>query len=74
MVARGAGDISTMAVSRPIRRLKSVDLPTLGRPTRATTGLRACIDHLDRERLVTPGGGSAGNSRNTCHCAGDVRE
>ncbi|MCB0066237.1 MAG: hypothetical protein KDD77_03745, partial [Caldilineaceae bacterium] len=48
-------------------------LPTLGRPTRATTGLRACIDHLDRERLVTPGSGSAGKSRNTCHCAGDGR-
>ena len=30
---------STIAFRQPTRRLKSVDLPTLGRPTMATTGL-----------------------------------
>src|SRR5258705_12073597 len=32
------GTSSTIALRAPIRRLKSVDLPTLGRPTIATTG------------------------------------
>jgi len=33
------GTSSTMARRSPMRRLKSVDLPTFGRPTIATTGL-----------------------------------
>src|SRR6185437_7051314 len=35
------GSSPTMARREPISRLKSVDLPTLGRPTMATVGMRS---------------------------------
>ena len=38
-VARGARDIIHNGEAFPARRLKSLLLPTLGRPTKATTGL-----------------------------------
>ena len=37
------GRSSTIAVRLPVSRLKRVDLPTFGRPTSATTGLRGAI-------------------------------
>ena len=37
-IARDAGVGSTMAMRRPARQLNNDDLPTLGRPTIATTG------------------------------------
>src|SRR5580765_1222432 len=36
------GTSATMASRVPVNTLKSVDLPTLGRPTRAMTGSTAC--------------------------------
>src|SRR4051794_12291438 len=48
---------STMALRWPIKRLKSVDLPTLGRPTMATTGLRGMgRARLRRGRQTADGG------------------
>src|SRR6266550_5301562 len=51
---------STIAIRSPAKRLKSVDLPTLGRPTMATTGrldmsrsvpiLAACYGQADADR------------------------
>src|SRR5437867_2838572 len=55
------GTSSTIAIRSPANRLKSVDLPTLGRPTMATTGrvdmgrsvpiLAACYGQADADRL-----------------------
>ena len=42
-VARGAGNGATIARRVPVIRLKSVDLPTLGRPTRTTDGSPAVM-------------------------------
>src|SRR5262245_56917858 len=46
------GSSPTMARREPISRLKSVDLPTLGRPTMARRGGRVVVMSGTRERAL----------------------
>ena len=54
------GTSATMASRVPVSTLKSVDLPTFGRPTRATTGNMAGPARSGRTRryLLSAGGGA----------------